>query len=580
MKIGAYNDLRVQKITEQGYLLTTTTNEPVKLSYNECGDQTLLEGEYLSAFVFLDQLKVPSCTLFTPSMVLGQTKTLSVVGQREGLGVFLESGFKKDFLVPQRFLPASFADWPALGQPLTVKLCYEPTKGLYCDLLDKTYVRSKAISPEVPKSTLYAGRLNHLTVLEKINTGFLLVNEQGDEVGMMFNETNHQTLEVGQTLDAYIYYDKGHQLCASLDPYILCTDEIGQLQVVGVNPTIGVFVSNGLKKDFLIPKQYLPKNQAAWPTEGTKTLVQLKYDQRHGLYCIQAKSETITDHLEVGKVNSFQVLRQTDLGYLLLGPNHEEVVLHFNDANNQQLLEGEYVKAFVYLDSKSRLSATLDDYYLARDDAGLLTVISVRPELGVFVNNGIKRDILISKFDLPKSPLSWPQVGEKVLVELKYEPKVGLHGVLLHKPLNPLIQEFALPITVATHVTKVSEGYFLAVTDDLVLIVVHKENNRGFHHVGESLNIKLLTQLDNGNYEGSLIENKELMFEQDAATILDYLTANNGVMSLTSKSSAEEVFLALKMSRNGFKRALGTLYSQHRVLFQNDTTILLPQEEK
>ena len=58
--------------------------------------------------------------------------------------------------------------------------------------------------------------------------------------------------------------------------------------------------------------------------------------------------------------------------------------------------------------------------------------------------------------------------------------------------------------------------------------------------------------------------------EDDKAKILHQLTQKNGVVQLTDKSSTESIKFHLQMSKKAFKRALGALYKEKKVLLHQD----------
>ena len=58
--------------------------------------------------------------------------------------------------------------------------------------------------------------------------------------------------------------------------------------------------------------------------------------------------------------------------------------------------------------------------------------------------------------------------------------------------------------------------------------------------------------------------------EDDKAKILHQLTQKNGVLQLTDKSYPESIKFHLQMSKKAFKRALGALYKEKKVLLHQD----------
>ena len=58
--------------------------------------------------------------------------------------------------------------------------------------------------------------------------------------------------------------------------------------------------------------------------------------------------------------------------------------------------------------------------------------------------------------------------------------------------------------------------------------------------------------------------------EDDKAKILHELIQKNGELQLTDKSSPESIKFHLQMSKKAFKRALGALYKEKKVLLHQD----------
>ncbi len=58
--------------------------------------------------------------------------------------------------------------------------------------------------------------------------------------------------------------------------------------------------------------------------------------------------------------------------------------------------------------------------------------------------------------------------------------------------------------------------------------------------------------------------------DSDKEKILDKLRSNRGVLNITDKSSPESIKFHLQMSKKAFKRALGALYKEKKVLLFPD----------
>ena len=61
--------------------------------------------------------------------------------------------------------------------------------------------------------------------------------------------------------------------------------------------------------------------------------------------------------IKIGEMNSFIVVRKSDLGYMLSNKD-EQLLLHFKQTNGEELEINSMVECFVQFDSKGRVSAT------------------------------------------------------------------------------------------------------------------------------------------------------------------------------------------------------------------------------
>jgi predicted RNA-binding protein (virulence factor B family) len=62
--------------------------------------------------------------------------------------------------------------------------------------------------------------------------------------------------------------------------------------------------------------------------------------------------------------------------------------------------------------------------------------------------------------------------------------------------------------------------------------------------------------------------------------ILEYLKKNNGFLSLTDKSSPEEISKLFGMSKATYKKSIGVLYRQRKVLIKDDGVHLVKEDLK
>ena len=278
--------------------------------------------------------------------------------------------------------------------------------------------------------------------------------------------------------------------------------------------------------------------------------------------------------MQAGRIQTLKVTRKTDLGYMLTD-GKDEVLLHFKEAS-QNLEVNQEVVAFLYFDKKGRLTATTNEVSVTLDTPGFAEVVEIISNLGVFVSINTPKDVLISKDYLPYKHEAWPNVGDKILICLKQK-----RDSLVAKPLNKYeIDEldsetkYEIGQTVSAIAYRFGEEGINLVTLDKVNVFVHKSMIRDKYHLGQLVDVKIVHKGKQG-YNGSLTGNKENMIDPDKELIIRYLKANGGKLRLDAKSSSEEIEGLLHISRKAFKRALGGLYKDRLVEFENGFTILL-----
>ena len=276
--------------------------------------------------------------------------------------------------------------------------------------------------------------------------------------------------------------------------------------------------------------------------------------------------------IKIGETQNLKVDRKTDIGYMLTS-DKDEVFLHFNESLHQTLNPGDLVDAFLYLDHKGRVAATLKQAYLSTERPAFLDVKDVHPQLGVFLDMGISKDLLLSKDDLPFDKDLWPKVGDKLYVSLYVKGKmvakianksdVELKSKTVLKPKDKI----------ECYVYQIGKIGLNLLSLEGHQIFVHESMYRGKHRLGQKEDVTI-TFISEKGINGSLIEQKEVKLFDDASIILSHLI-RYGDMNLDSNSSPEDISKVFDMSKKAFKRALGHLYKERKIDFIDGKTKLV-----
>ena len=268
--------------------------------------------------------------------------------------------------------------------------------------------------------------------------------------------------------------------------------------------------------------------------------------------------------LSPGKIYQFKVDRKTPIGYMLT--NHDdELFLHAKEASDIEV--GALIEAFVYIDAHKRMAATMAQPLLTLNQSGWLTVVSRHPKLGVFLNLGINKDVLLSADELPIEQNLWPDIDDQVYVSLRFKNRLFVSFMEPPMKNNPLDVNQQVEATLYKYTV---QGIKL-VTDDYVHVYVHESQYDTKPRVGERVTVKIVYLSDKG-YSGSIAPQKETKRLDDAEVIAEYLNTHKE-LPLDATSSPEAIATFFPMSKKAFKRALGHLYKLRKVKFEDGKTI-------
>ncbi|HPL55142.1 MAG TPA: S1-like domain-containing RNA-binding protein [Bacilli bacterium] len=283
--------------------------------------------------------------------------------------------------------------------------------------------------------------------------------------------------------------------------------------------------------------------------------------------------------MSIGKTEKYRVDRETKLGYILTKANDdEEYFLHHNECQGQKLFPGDYVHAFLYVDKKNRVAATLLKPMIDMNYPGLVEVVGINDNLGVFMNIGISKDILLSKDDLPLKRNLWPRIGDKIISILRTKNnkliiKIANKEQILSAKKEEVLSENG---KFTAYVYRITPDGINVVTEGMNIVFIYRTNMRREYRLGEKIEVRIIKKNEE-DYSGTLIENKEFQIKDDRKIILEYLRNNNGVMLITENSSPELINRLFKMSKAAFKKALGNLYRDHIIEIEEDKIILLEE---
>ena len=189
------------------------------------------------------------------------------------------------------------------------------------------------------------GKINQLTVQEIDENGAML-NDGGEETVFLPNQYITGTLEVGQSVEVFVFVDNIEETIATMNIPSVEVDSFACLEVKSVED-YGVFLEAGMPKDVFLPKKLaIYKNFE----KGEKRLVYIYTDPLNGK---MVASEKLSNFLSEEPVEydfnqevELRIWRKTPLGYRVIINDASEGML-FKNQVFRRISIGEKCKGYI-----------------------------------------------------------------------------------------------------------------------------------------------------------------------------------------------------------------------------------------
>ena len=240
---------------------------------------------------------------------------------------------------------------------------------------------------------------------------------------------------------------------------------------------------------------------------------------------------------------------------------------------------GGTIEAFLFVDRRGNLSATTQLPSIQKGTYGWARVIKVVDRDGVFVDIGTSKEVQVKEDDLPKIKELWPAVGDHLYMTLRTDKDGELFGRLA---TEDRVEELYIdaPTTLfnqnlqARAYRLLPVGTFLLSVPENYRIFVHESERFNEPRLGEDLTVRVIDVKEDGSLNGSLLPRRHERLGDDAESIFRYLNDVGGKMPFTDKSSPDEIQEMFSMSKAAFKRALGKLMKDKKIVQEDGWTQL------
>lgn len=270
--------------------------------------------------------------------------------------------------------------------------------------------------------------------------------------------------------------------------------------------------------------------------------------------------------LKIGKHNLLRVVKQTSFGVYLDGGKYGEILLpkRYVPADCQV---DSWVKVFVYLDSEDRLIATTATPKVKVGECACLNVVAVS-HFGAFLDWGLPKDLLVPR----REQAQLMQEGRSYVVYVYVDEKT--ETIVASSRLELFLNEFG-----AGFEPRQAVDLLIYERTDMGFKAVINGTHLGLLYANEIFQPLRIGQQVTGYIKAIRADRKiDLMLQLPSAVahddltekILAHLQACGGVSEFTDKSSPEAIYQTFQVSKAHFKRAIGLLYKQQRIIIGKD----------
>ena len=266
--------------------------------------------------------------------------------------------------------------------------------------------------------------------------------------------------------------------------------------------------------------------------------------------------------IEIGKVNSLIISRETASGYYLKDVSSEEEVFMPPSMSPIRTKINQDLDVFVYLDTQGKMIATSERPYAEVGEYALMTVKETQ-EFGAFFDWGIDKDLFVPGNEQKVKVRNHEDHVVRVCLE---EETNRVYGTTkLGKYIENSVFDFIVKDKVNIVPVQVTDLGFRVIINKVFIGMIY--NNEIFVKIelGNEYEAVVKTIRDDGLVDVALQVQgvKNLVEAKDK--ILAMLNAKGGKSDLSDKSAPDDIKNVLGMSKKTFKSALGMLYKDRKI---------------
>ena len=275
--------------------------------------------------------------------------------------------------------------------------------------------------------------------------------------------------------------------------------------------------------------------------------------------------------MNIGRMNRLTVIKQVDFGVYLNDGNEGEILLPTRYVP-QGCQIGDEIDVFIYADSEDRLIATTEHPYVMVDECAYLKVVAVN-RVGTFLNWGLPKDLLVP-FNEQHDPM---EVGKSYVVFVYLDSKSKRiaastrHYNFLHEQTNDLEMGQAVDLLI---IGRSDLGYKAVINHTYLGLIFQDEVFQPLRQ-GQKVQGTIKNIREDGKIDLKLQQPPHQIRTDLPGKIVAFLQDQGGTSTLTDKCTPDEIYKQFQVSKSNYKKALGSLYKDKKILIEKHQITLL-----
>ena len=270
--------------------------------------------------------------------------------------------------------------------------------------------------------------------------------------------------------------------------------------------------------------------------------------------------------VEIGRVNTLEVVRETDNGLYLDGRELGEILMPKKFITEEVRKLG-WADVFVYSDSEDRLVATTEKPFAMVGEFAYLKAVATS-KFGAFLDWGLPKDLLVPFREQKADMLE----GRNYLVYLFLDSltKRIAASAKLDKFLDNIPPEYEPGDEVQLMIAEETDLGYKAIVNNEHWGMLYK--NQLYQTLSQGQKITGYINKVRDDEKIDLLLEKPGYEKVDAISqkILDELKQNRGFMAVSDNTSTEMINALFGISKKNFKKAIGSLYKKRMITFDSD----------